>query len=249
MFFDQDWSTIGSLGYAGHDSELASLISLATRIPEDYLSGDLTLSQIPISVKMSWARRREASKGCDMTYSLVGIFEVEMDIKPNVRRETAFRRLVEKIIKTYPADESIYAWGCGPRFRRKFSGMLPTSPNDFNYEPGCELRLAMQLLQSNPKPISVVFEPNMMRVSLVKSDYPVEILPSNCRKLECCQVLLNIRVKDALFGIIIVRRGKGKPWYRFNGLGLLPLLKDDTPWTIPRESIWFGHLARTADLP
>ncbi|KAI1324344.1 hypothetical protein F5Y16DRAFT_307991 [Xylariaceae sp. FL0255] len=59
---------------------------------------------------MSWASKRKTSHEENLAYCLLGIFNVNMPLIYG-EKSKAFRRLQEAIIKEYPEDHSLYAWG------------------------------------------------------------------------------------------------------------------------------------------
>ncbi|KAK6836371.1 hypothetical protein PG987_006866 [Apiospora arundinis] len=81
---------------------------------------------------MTWAARRQTTRGEDMAYSLLGIFGVSMSLLYGEGGPEAFRRLQEEIVKT-SNDLSIFAWLAlrdpeAPRFppSLRLSPSLPT---------------------------------------------------------------------------------------------------------------------------
>lgn len=103
-FFAADWSPIGS------KEELCEQISNSCHIEKEYLNGTRDFRTASIAKRMSWVASRKTTRIEDMAYCLLGIFDVNM---PMIYGEgnKVFRRLQEKIIKLYPEDHSIYAWG------------------------------------------------------------------------------------------------------------------------------------------
>jgi hypothetical protein len=72
------------------------------------LNGKISLVDIPVAVRMSWAAGWNTTRKEDEAYCLLGIFNVNM---PMLYGEgpKAFLRLQEEIIKENP-DMSIFAW-------------------------------------------------------------------------------------------------------------------------------------------
>jgi hypothetical protein len=58
---------------------------------------------------MSWASNREATRGEDRAYSLMGIFGVQMPMLYGARDDNAFLRLQLEILRVSD-DEPIFAW-------------------------------------------------------------------------------------------------------------------------------------------
>jgi hypothetical protein len=103
LFYSQDWDLLGSR------TEFADLISSVTRIQRRFL-GTQDLNLASIAQKMSWAATRRTTRLEDQAYSLLGIVDVNM---PLIYGEgsKAFQRLQETLIKVYPEDLSVFAWG------------------------------------------------------------------------------------------------------------------------------------------
>jgi hypothetical protein len=72
-FFSRDWKCLGSKGGLG------TTISKVTGIPKEYLEG-VDLAKASISMRMSWAANRQATRAEDVAYSLLGIFDVNMPL-------------------------------------------------------------------------------------------------------------------------------------------------------------------------
>lgn len=120
-FYDCEWRKIGS------KETLYYEISSATGIELLHLDihRDASTAQ-----KMSWASERETTRPEDMSYCLLGLFDINMTPiygeGPN-----AFVRLQQKIAKKID-DESLFAWNDpNPDPRHKFTGMFAKSPKAF----------------------------------------------------------------------------------------------------------------------
>ena len=124
LFFNKTWRLIGN------KEKLKSTLTALTRIPEQILAAEWfphpddpcrpSAAQI-----MSWAADRQTTRKEDRAYSLMGLFEVHMDMKYG-EREGAFYRLQEAILEKY-SDHSIFAW-----FGRERPGnVLADDPSDF----------------------------------------------------------------------------------------------------------------------
>ncbi|KAF1920763.1 hypothetical protein BDU57DRAFT_424245, partial [Ampelomyces quisqualis] len=73
FFFSRDWKSLGSKG------SLSTTISKITGIPKEYLER-LSLTTASISMRMSWAADRHATRAEDIAYALLGIFDVNMPL-------------------------------------------------------------------------------------------------------------------------------------------------------------------------
>jgi hypothetical protein len=124
-FFSRDWKCLGSKG------GLSTTISKATGIPREYLEG-LSLAKASISMRMSWAADRQATRAEDIAYSLLGIFDVNMPLLYGEGKTKAFRRLQEEIMRI-SEDETLFAWE-STEFNVNMSGadVLSSDPKDFN---------------------------------------------------------------------------------------------------------------------
>ncbi|KAI0773231.1 hypothetical protein BD413DRAFT_440102, partial [Trametes elegans] len=92
----------------GSNHALAAVIHEITGIDEDTLTHTMSLTDISVARRMSWASGRVTSRVEDQPYSLMGIFSVYM---PTVYGEgpRAFTRLQEEILQQLP-DQSIFLW-------------------------------------------------------------------------------------------------------------------------------------------
>jgi hypothetical protein len=101
-FLDQNWELIGKKA-----DMIESLVAVTT-IPMSYLTDGYFLKNASVAQRMSWASRRQTTRIEDMTYCLMGIFEINMPLLYR-ERHNAFRRLQEEITKV-SEDESIFVW-------------------------------------------------------------------------------------------------------------------------------------------
>ena len=103
VFYSADWHHLGTR------SELSPIISAATNIEERFLNGE-DLERASVSKRMSWASGRKPTRIEDIAYCLLGIFDV--NISPLYGEgKKAFRRLQEELMKRYPEDHTLFAWG------------------------------------------------------------------------------------------------------------------------------------------
>jgi hypothetical protein len=103
IFWSAEWH------YLGTRAGLGDIISSITGIETKFLAG-ADLYTASTAKKMYWASYRQTARLEDRAYSLLGIFDVNM---PLIYGEgaKAFRRLQEEILRVYPEDHSIFAWG------------------------------------------------------------------------------------------------------------------------------------------
>jgi len=122
-FYSRDWQLLGSKATIGGQ------ISEITGIPVEYLEGQ-SLESASISMRMSWAADRQATRSEDIAYSLLGIFDVNMPLLYGEGRTKAFRRLQEEIMKI-SEDETLFAWETVWPIELLTAGVLATRPDDF----------------------------------------------------------------------------------------------------------------------
>jgi hypothetical protein len=103
IFYDNEWREIGT------KASLKNHLSYITRVPPGVLESSNRLDTISVAKKMSWASNRVTTKGEDLAYSLMGIFNVNMPILYGEGGEKAFARLQQEIWKVVE-DPSIFAW-------------------------------------------------------------------------------------------------------------------------------------------
>jgi hypothetical protein len=113
VFFDREWVRIGAR------EEFASWIAEITSIDQSFLqprpasisSSSLQnqLGTLPVSTRLAWARNRETTRGEDLAYCLMGLFDVNMPLLYGEGEEKAFFRLQREIIMAR-SDQSILAW-------------------------------------------------------------------------------------------------------------------------------------------
>lgn len=124
-FFDREWRSIGT------KKDNAEILSWRTRIPISVLKDNSTLFSCSIAQRMSWAADRETERVEDRAYSLLGLFNVSLEMIYG-EQEKAFIRLQETIIQD-SADQSILAWAMDSnKAAGEASGMFATSPSAFH---------------------------------------------------------------------------------------------------------------------
>ena len=105
-FFTKSWHSIGT------KSSLAAVLQEVTGVDMDVLLWQNRgwLSNVSVARRMSWASKRTTTRPEDRSYSLMGIFGVNLPIIYGEGSERAFMRLQMGIMRLY-ADQSIFAWG------------------------------------------------------------------------------------------------------------------------------------------
>jgi len=124
QFFNQKWQTIGT------KSTLSRLISHITGVPVAvlFVPPRMELQEFPIAARISWIAKRHTTRIEDMSYSLLGILDVNMPMLYG-EGQKAFMRLQEEIIKKYN-DLSIFAWN-GEASASGFMPILAPMPSCF----------------------------------------------------------------------------------------------------------------------
>jgi hypothetical protein len=125
--------------YARWISKIAAIDAKALAEPESSDGIRERLNSFSVAKRMSWASRRITTRAEDMSYCLLGIFNVNMPLLYG-EGERAFIRLQEEILKTC-SDDSILAWGLDaeayyplvPNLEQSssHSPILASSPKDF----------------------------------------------------------------------------------------------------------------------
>lgn len=101
-FYDSSWQ------FRFTKADASTVLARISGIDLDILEHTKDLSAVSVAQKMSWAATRESTRIEDASYSLLGIFGINMPMLYG-EEENAFRRLQNEIISSYP-DLSILAW-------------------------------------------------------------------------------------------------------------------------------------------
>ncbi|KAF4628843.1 hypothetical protein G7Y89_g9309 [Cudoniella acicularis] len=118
-FYDSAWCKLGT------KECLMDTIAVTTGIDVEALKG-VDPEHFSVAKRMSWASKRTTTRAEDITYSLLGIFGVNMPMLYG-EGDRAFIRLQEEIMK-HSDDHSIFAWSSADD---KYRGLLAKSPLDF----------------------------------------------------------------------------------------------------------------------
>lgn len=121
-FYDRKWVRFGS------KKQLVKVLSLITGVNESVLEGG-PCDDVPVGRRMSWASFRRTTRVEDMTYCLLGIFDVNMPMLYGEGKK-AFVRLQEEIIKV-SNDLTIFAWQANHDDKRSVRGLLASSPTEY----------------------------------------------------------------------------------------------------------------------
>ncbi|KAJ4993984.1 het domain protein [Stagonosporopsis vannaccii] len=124
-FFSSRWVNLGS------KSDLGNRLKDICGIEKEYLEGQ-SIYSASISMRMSWAAERHATRSEDIAYSLLGIFDVNMPLLYGEGKLKAFRRLQEEIMKI-SEDETLFAWESGDfQTGSTAADVLASDPKDFS---------------------------------------------------------------------------------------------------------------------
>ncbi|KAK3658799.1 hypothetical protein LTR56_001670 [Elasticomyces elasticus] len=122
-FYDRNWTFIGTL------SQLVDIVSRATGIPGSVLRHETALQDCSVAQRLSWAADRQTTLIEDLSYALIGIFDVQVPLIYG-ERDHAFQRLQKELLIS--GDMSVLAWGQSGEIQPP--SLLATSPADFK---GC----------------------------------------------------------------------------------------------------------------
>ncbi len=126
-FFNAHWLEIGT------KESLCRLLSRISGVPESVLATPprRDIADFPVAQRISWIAGRQTTRVEDMSYSLLGILDINMPMLYGEGRK-AFARLQEEIIRRYN-DMSIFAWSGEPRA----SGFIPVlAPSPYCFKRG-----------------------------------------------------------------------------------------------------------------
>ncbi|KAH8796289.1 hypothetical protein BGZ57DRAFT_862967 [Hyaloscypha finlandica] len=120
-FCNKSWTEIGT------KRTLATILSTITGIPLRVLQGSSPL-HCTVAQRFSWASSRQTTRGEDIAYSLLGLFDVHMPPIYGEGSTKAFRRLQSEILVRWN-DQTIFMWT--PSHELRNYGLLATSPRSF----------------------------------------------------------------------------------------------------------------------
>lgn len=103
-FVDSQWR----VRFSNESEEALSVISEITRIDQRYLTKISSIHDASISLRMSWAARRQTTRPEDIAYCLLGLFGINIPLLYG-EGAAAFQRLQEAIIHS-TNDMSIFGW-------------------------------------------------------------------------------------------------------------------------------------------
>jgi hypothetical protein len=113
VFLTRDWRIVGHKGFAG-DLRTVSIeagcllnckIAAMTSIPEEVLQDYGKGRQFSVEEKFEWSEGRSATRGEDLSYCLLGILDLSMNIRYGDGEEKTRSRLLKKITKSKELDD------------------------------------------------------------------------------------------------------------------------------------------------
>ncbi|KAF9473944.1 hypothetical protein BDN70DRAFT_997359 [Pholiota conissans] len=128
-FYARNWRPLTQINALNDKfySEIQLKIQKATTITPSDLSSPSSAS---MSRKMQWAAERKVTRGEDIAYSLMGIFNVSISIAYGEGSEAAFVRLVKKILNNSKSESlDIFNWA-GP-YKTNASALIPSNPQAY----------------------------------------------------------------------------------------------------------------------
>ncbi|KAG1730442.1 hypothetical protein EDB19DRAFT_1379614 [Suillus lakei] len=112
--------------------DILRALEAATRIPRNVLTSGLVKHPMRVDERIAWAARRETTWVEDAAYSLMGIFNVSLQIAYGEGRDRAFCRLIEAIMLT--GDPSVLNWNnLNPVSHYSGSCAFPRLPRCFEF--------------------------------------------------------------------------------------------------------------------
>ncbi|CDO68485.1 hypothetical protein BN946_scf184499.g10 [Trametes cinnabarina] len=148
VFYDSDWSVVGT------KAGLARSVEYVTGVGVDILTHARPLRAVSVAQRMSWASRRKTTRAEDRSYSLLGIFGVNIPIMYGEGSD-AFYRLQEAILRDIP-DQTIFAWGRRVPFSSVLGSGIPEPPVDVDDHGANCLFAPSPTAFSNARTIEVV---------------------------------------------------------------------------------------------
>lgn len=136
-FYGAEWTALGTC-HSMKEHTVASFfhdaVSKAAHVPLDVLLGRKKVEEFCIAHRMSWAAPRRTTRPEDISYSLMGLFRVNIPILYGEGAAKAFERLQQEILKS-SFDQSIFVWRRPSTPGVTSSGLLASSPAHFMDTP------------------------------------------------------------------------------------------------------------------
>lgn len=233
------WELIGDKS----EDPIAKKTSHRTGIPIQVLQDPGIIQDISVARKMSWASQRKTTKLEDMSYCLLGLFEVNMPMLYG-EGSKAFLRLQREIIEQYD-DESIFAWREQSRevAHLAFRGIFAKSPSQF---ADCGNIVQLKAADDDPNSAvritrrSVEFWASLMSIRIQGMGSNDRIY---LRQLRCAHAPRPDSYLDLLVTERVLRRGLVQPCFlalsrRAEGDAFSRVITRSNPWQIGDISDW-----------
>ncbi|KAL1605027.1 hypothetical protein SLS60_004570 [Paraconiothyrium brasiliense] len=127
VFYNRKWKSFGKRS----ENAVAEAICKVTKIPKEVLNGEAQPYDCSVAQRMSWAANRNTTRGEDMSYSLFGLFDVNLTLMYGEGAQKAFLRLQEAIMSR-TTDMSLSAWKSTDT-EEEYRGALARSPKEFGH--------------------------------------------------------------------------------------------------------------------
>jgi len=196
-FFNKDWMPVTGdrNDKSWEDTEVMKTLERAAGIPIDALC-ELVPGPFCVDERMTWAARRKTTRVEDVAYSLMGIFDVSLQIAYGEGGDRAFYRLIETIMQA--GNRSVLNWTGEPADHHS-SGVIPRSPQSYvGRTPDLDL-------YSDLSPLEMAMTSLGLRVPLVV--FPLRVTPDskpegNFVTAECLLCpMVKVDINDVLWNV------------------------------------------------
>lgn len=130
-FFDKDWMPMTkdlNDKRTEATTKILQTLEKATGIPHNEIYWQFNPGPVKVDERMVWAAKRKTTRVEDVAYSLMGIFDVSLQIAYGEGGDRAFYRLIEAIMQA--GDPSVLNWK-GAAAKHHTSDAIPRSPKSF----------------------------------------------------------------------------------------------------------------------
>jgi hypothetical protein len=193
-FYTWDWQELVQ-GIPNHKNyrQLLTLLEEATDIPAEVIRDFDLQKRRTFEEKMRWASRRTTTRGEDMAYCLLGLFDLNMPILYGEGTEEAFFRFQLEYMKS-SSDLTIFKWEGKPSIRNSLTASRPIcfdqqdTDGALQYQPesccmragwfcGClsHLGCCIPTIGANKVPLHLDFSPTNMGIRMRLKLHPVSV--------------------------------------------------------------------------
>jgi hypothetical protein len=176
-------------------TQILRILETATGIPHHEIYWQFNPGPIKVDERMAWAARRKTTKVEDVAYSLMGIFDVSLQIAYGEGGDRAFCRLIEAIMQA--GDPSVLNWK-GAAAQHHTSDAIPRSPRSYlerrKLDLGSRGRLEMTMTGLGLRMPVVILRLNLpMAMAAGTGNARITF---NC--LLCPNIRIDVNVKNSL---------------------------------------------------